>query len=115
MPRRRAGVLLPLEEAILALGIERLHGDAPDFHGFALAEALGEGGLDGRLLGHGTLYKALARLERDGLLESRWEEVDAAAEGRPRRRLYRVTGSAAAALVTSEASRRGTEPGLASP
>lgn len=108
MPRRRAGVLLPIEEAILAEGLRRLAAGDPDFHGFALAEALGEGGLDGRLLGHGTLYKALSRLERDGLLESRWEEVDAVAAGRPRRRLYRVTGGAAAALTTSRALTAGS-------
>lgn len=101
MPRRRAGVLLPIEEAILLAGLGWLSAGVPEFHGFALAEALGEGGLDGRLLGHGTLYKALARLERDGLLESWWEEVDPVEVGRPRRRLYRVTGGASAAVATS--------------
>ncbi len=103
MPRRRAGVLLPLEEAILRHGIEQVASGAGHFHGFALAEALGDGGLDGKLLGHGTLYKALARLEREGLIESHWEEIDAATEGRPRRRLYKVTGSAAEAIATSHA------------
>lgn len=40
----------------------------------------------------GTLYPALARMERFGWLSSRWEEIDPAEEGRPRRRLYRLTG-----------------------
>ena len=50
-----------------------------------------------RLAGYGTLYKALDRLERAGHVESRWEDPNfAAAESRPRRRLYRVTASEAA-------------------
>jgi PadR family transcriptional regulator len=38
----------------------------------------------------GTAYPALARLEKSGWLESRW---DTAALGAPRRRLYRLTGA----------------------
>lgn len=94
-------MLLPIEEAILSEGLHRLRAGDPEFHGFALAGALGEGGLEARLLGHGTLYKALARLERGGLLESRWEEIDPVTAGRPRRRLYRVTGGAAGAIAAS--------------
>lgn len=40
----------------------------------------------------GTLYPALMRMERLGWLSGRWEEIDPATEGRPRRRLYRLTG-----------------------
>ncbi|MDQ3894944.1 MAG: PadR family transcriptional regulator [Actinomycetota bacterium] len=47
------------------------------------------------LTAHGTLYKALGRLEESGLLTSRWEDAAAAAEGRPRRRLYELTGEGA--------------------
>ncbi len=39
----------------------------------------------------GTLYPILFRFERAGLLESQWEEADASALNRPRRRLYRIT------------------------
>ncbi|GAB2565790.1 PadR family transcriptional regulator [Paractinoplanes abujensis] len=39
----------------------------------------------------GTLYPILARLERAGWVESRWEEIDPVAEGRPSRRYYRLT------------------------
>jgi DNA-binding PadR family transcriptional regulator len=46
------------------------------------------------LTAHGTLYKALGRLEELGLLASRWEDVPAIA-GRPRRRLYELTGEGA--------------------
>ena len=77
MPRRRAGVLLPVEEAILAVGLRCLYDEEPEFYGFAIAELLADGADAGRLLGHGTLYKALGRLEQGGLLESRWEDIDA--------------------------------------
>ena len=105
MPRRRSGTLLPLEEAILEAGLA----DQP-FYGFALARALSDGG--SALTAHGTLYKALTRMTAAGLLEATWEEADLAEiEGRPRRRLYRVTGegvrarAAAAAPRTAESTR----------
>jgi PadR family transcriptional regulator len=40
----------------------------------------------------GTVYPALARLERAGWLASRWEAIDPHVAGRPRRRLYELTG-----------------------
>ena len=43
----------------------------------------------------GTLYPILVRLERAGWVASRWEGVDPVAEGRPRRRYYRLTGEGA--------------------
>ena len=55
------------------------------------------------LTSHGTLYKALARLEEFGLLTSAWEDAATAAEGRPRRRLYELTGEGAR-LAASTAS-----------
>lgn len=45
----------------------------------------------------GTIYPILDRLLKLGWLERRWEEIDPAAEGRPRRRLYRLTGDGAPA------------------
>jgi PadR family transcriptional regulator, regulatory protein PadR len=39
----------------------------------------------------GTVHPILARLEGVGWLESRWEEIDPHAEGRPARRYYRLT------------------------
>jgi len=45
----------------------------------------------------GTVYPILKRLEEAGWLESRWEAIDAAEVGRPRRRLYRLTGQGALA------------------
>ena len=40
----------------------------------------------------GTIYPLLARLEKAEWLESSWEDVDPSTQGRPRRRLYRLTG-----------------------
>jgi|ERR1700722_11424746 len=40
----------------------------------------------------GTIYPILERLLKLGWLERRWEEVDPVTAGRPRRRLYRLTG-----------------------
>jgi PadR family transcriptional regulator, regulatory protein PadR len=40
----------------------------------------------------GTLYPILSRLEKAGCLASEWENVDAKEVGRPRRRLYKITG-----------------------
>lgn len=46
-------------------------------------------------LASGTLYPILARLEQAGWLSSTWEDVDPSIAGRPRRRLYRLTGEGA--------------------
>ena len=45
----------------------------------------------------GTLYPILARLERAGWVESRWEEIDPVAEGRPSRRYYVLSADGAVA------------------
>jgi PadR family transcriptional regulator PadR len=116
VPRRRAGVLLPLEEAILRIGLRRLSDGEPEFYGFAVATDLD--GTDGRrLTAHGTLYKVLDRLEREGLLVSRWETPDEVDQSRPRRRLYQVSEEAAPALSRSRAlvSSTALRPGLVRP
>jgi PadR family transcriptional regulator PadR len=43
-------------------------------------------------IGSGTMYPVLARLEGEGWLKSEWEVVDPQTVGRPRRRLYTITG-----------------------
>lgn len=92
MVRRRPGRLLPLEHAILAAAAELHRDDDPLFHGYAMARSLQADGRRG-LTSHGTLYKALSRLDRAGLLSARWEDPEiAASEDRPRRRLYQITG-----------------------
>jgi DNA-binding PadR family transcriptional regulator len=90
MPRRKPGTLLPLETEILEVALSMLRSEQATFHGFGLAQTMREQAGSRSLTGHGTLYKALSRLEEFGLLSSRWEDA-AVAEGRPRRRLYELT------------------------
>jgi DNA-binding PadR family transcriptional regulator len=45
----------------------------------------------------GTIYPILDRLLKARWLERRWELIDPVVEGRPRRRLYRLTGLGAPA------------------
>ena len=98
MPRRKAGSILPLEVAILEHAVS-----GESFYGFALARALSDG--DSALTAHGTLYKALARMTDAGVLTAEWEQPDTAeTAGRPRRRLYRVTGEGARALSAARAT-----------
>ncbi len=55
-------------------------------HGYRLVEARRERSAGAFDLPEGTVYPSLYRLERNGLVASRWERVD----GR-RRRVYRLT------------------------
>ena len=115
--RRKADVLLPIEASILRAGVAlRLRGEA-EFHGYAVARELTELGQARRLTAHGTLYRALDRLEQRQLLESRLEDADAAAaERRPRRRLYTVTALGEKAAQAAEPTRApsvSTERGMA--
>jgi DNA-binding PadR family transcriptional regulator len=95
MPRRKPGTLLPLETEILGAALALQRSGHPTFHGFGLAHAMREQRASRPLTAHGTLYKALGRLEEFGMLTSRWE--DAPDAGRPRRRLYALTGEGARA------------------
>jgi PadR family transcriptional regulator, regulatory protein PadR len=50
----------------------------------------------------GTVYPALRRLERDQLVESKWEpEEEALAKQRPARRYYQVTREGKAATLAA--------------
>jgi DNA-binding PadR family transcriptional regulator len=110
--RRRAGALLPIEVAILEAGLDFHLRGRDEFYGFLIAKQMRDREGARRLTAHGTLYKALNRMEQASLLTSRWEDPEVAvAEGRPRRRLYRVTGIGEAALAHSVALRPGGEPG----
>ena len=104
MPRRKPGTLLPLETEILGVALSMARLGHADFHGFGLAQTMREQRGSRALTGHGTLYKALGRLEEFGLLTSRWEDA-AAAERRPRRRLYELTAKGA---EVAEGARAGT-------
>ena len=113
--RRKPGTLLPIEVDILDAGLELRRAGGARFHGFQLAKQIADHAGPRPLTAHGTLYKALQRLEEAGLLESQWEDPNiAAAEGRPRRRLYEVTGAGERALAAWQAKHRrtSTRPGL---
>jgi DNA-binding PadR family transcriptional regulator len=110
MPRRKPGTLLPLETEVLEVALSMRRSGHATFHGFGLAQTMREQAGSRSLTGHGTLYKALGRLEEFGLLSSRWE--DAAADGgRPRRRLYELTGQGA--RVAEQARARDAGPAAA--
>jgi PadR family transcriptional regulator, regulatory protein PadR len=109
MPRRTPGTLLPLETEILEAALSMLRSGHATFHGFALAQLIRAGSRSRSLTAHGTLYKALGRLEEFGLLTSQWEDA-AAAEGRPRRRLYELTKQGAE--VAEQALAEKAEPGV---
>jgi DNA-binding PadR family transcriptional regulator len=63
-------------------------------HGYAIVETVRTRSEGAFRLAEGTVYPALYRLERQGLLLSRWQEV----AGR-RRRLYRLTARGREALA----------------
>ena len=92
--RRKPGGLVPLEVAICLNAADLLRRGATEFHGYEIAKRLGDAA-DRRLLtAYGTLYRALGRLEKMGLLESRWEDPRIPArENRPGRRLYTLTAA----------------------
>ena len=108
--RRKPGTLLPIEVNILAAGVELRSSGEAEFHGYRVARAIREHEQARLLTAHGTLYKALDRLRKQGLLTSHWEDPAIAAdEGRPRRRLYTVTAAGITALdaATDGAEARG--------
>jgi len=71
------------ENVVAVFGAMLERPDKP-WYGLELAKHVG--------IGSATIYAALTRLERAGLLEASWEQIDPATVGRPRRRLYRLTG-----------------------
>src|SRR5207253_4892890 len=104
--RRRPDTLLPIEVSILAAGVDLRRDAATTFYGFSIAKEIREHEGARRLTAHGTLYKALDRMERAGLLASCWEDpLVAARERRPRRRLYEVTSAGEQALAKAQAER----------
>lgn len=96
---------LPTQLVLRALLAEPTH----EFYGLQICEAAG--------LASGTIHPILARLEDLGWLESRWEEIDPAKEGRPRRRYYRLTenGAEAARIALAQAHTQVTDLGALRP
>lgn len=64
--------------------------ESGEAHGFEVWKRL-ENGAEGALqLKEGSLYPALYRLEKSGLVKARWEDEKSARRG-PRRRIYSLT------------------------
>jgi len=78
---------------------------AADWYGSQIGQVAG--------LPSGTVHPILARLERVGWLESRWEDIDPSKEGRPARRYYRLTESGATEAARALASARRPRAGFA--
>jgi len=71
-------------------------------HAVALGSRFGFDIMAATGLTSGTVYPTLDRLERGGLLRSRWEdEAVAHGEGRPARRYFHLTTAGAAALAAA--------------
>lgn len=95
LAEREAPVTLPrnyLQGCILLLVAEL------PTHGYNLLEQLA--GLGFPSVDSGAVYRALRRLNAEGLVESWWEQSDAG----PARRRYRLTPAGAASLLQWEAS-----------
>ncbi|WP_202529870.1 PadR family transcriptional regulator [Streptomyces sp. SID8358] len=90
--------------AVLAAFMAR---PADEHYGLEVSEAAG--------LAPGSIYPILIRLEQYGWLESRWEDIDKHAEGRPPRRYYRLSekGAQDVPLALTRANER-RRPGSAS-
>ena len=105
--RRKPGALLPIETSLLAAALDLRSRGQDEFHGFFIAKEMQEGQLARRLTAHGTLYRALSRLEDAGFLTSRGEDpAEAQRQRRPIRRLYRMTALGLRALADTEDARK---------
>lgn len=71
--------------------------DSGESYGYELAQALGDAGL-GQIRG-GTLYPVLLRLQRAGLVTTRWHGGDTG----PARKYYRLSAAGRAALTQASA------------
>jgi PadR family transcriptional regulator PadR len=105
--RRKKGTLIPVEISILAAFLDLKMRGLEDAHGFLIAKQIKDQEGARMLTSHGTLYKALGRMEKAGWLKSKWEDpVIAAEESRPRRRFYRMTAEGQIAFDGASAPQR---------
>ena len=98
----------------MRFAVARDEADDPWFHPYGAACELEKAKETPSLIGNGTMYKALRRMEASGWFESRYEDPDIAeAARRPRRTFYRITdeGKMALTLAPSVAeAERGSSP-----
>ena len=78
---------LRLTDNVLAIFAAMFERPGHGWYGLALADAAD--------IGSATVYAALTRMERAGLVQSAWEDADPVEVGRPRRRLYSLTAEGA--------------------
>lgn len=83
--RRKQNALVPLEMEIIKVAKELVSEGLEEFYGFQMIKQLGT-----RVVTNGALYRALARLERMGYIESNWEDQTSMKDNRPRRKYYRL-------------------------
>lgn len=76
---------LRLTENVVAIFNTMLERPRKAWYGLELAESAE--------IGSATIYAAMTRMERAGMLRAYWEDVDPSDVGRPRRRLYELTGA----------------------
>ena len=101
--RRKKGQLIPIELSILNVALRLRSRGEDEFHGFRIAKEMKEIKKARLLTAHGTLYRALKRLEKMGLLSSRWEDpAIAEKDNRPRRKFYTLTADGVTASVRSQ-------------
>jgi PadR family transcriptional regulator, regulatory protein PadR len=82
-----------------------LHDPAGRHYGLEIGKAAG--------LPSGSIYPLLMRLEQAGWLTSEWESVNPKVAGRPRRRLYQLTGEGAeVGRRALEQAQRDLAPGI---
>lgn len=106
--RRKPDELIPLEVAVLEAAFRLRRKGTSAFHGYSLAKTIKTDSDRRALTAHGTLYRALHRLQAAGLIEGFWEQPgDAERQNRPPRRLYRLTASAEPVLARARQQQRG--------
>jgi len=80
-------------------------------HAVASGTEYGFDVIDTTGLPSGTVYPALARLERDGYVKSRWEDAATARKDkRPPRRYYRITAAGVTVLNEALTKYRAVKP-----
>src|SRR6266700_5269279 len=78
-----SNLVAQMRRGVLPFCVLAMLGDG-ERYGFELVRALAS--VDGMVTGEGTIYPLLARLRRQGLVETTWRESDAG----PPRRYYRL-------------------------
>lgn len=71
--RRKPGAILPIERELLGAAAGLVARGTREFHGFLIAHEMRDRDGARDLIAYGNLYRILSRMEKAGLLESRWK------------------------------------------